>query len=1053
VALIDANEFPKISDTVLFELPTSNEDGAFLVNPYKVDNVKIFYVQRSFTSHNLQQFDKKVYDTEQEEAAVAAEILAAETPTVENIKSAVDLRTESESNSITSPFYFDEAKPIAIFGNPKFPAWLSTDLDNVQIENVPLDADGNAQSGRFKLEWQPIGQREGDYFICWTWSMLPAGTTLSRNFHFNLSGDTQLTTSIPSHFTVPEKYDDLLERYTPEMYKISLSPGDLSVQTIDNLNKSIAKGFSFVEDFANQLVDLQDANSTHESLLPLLSNLFNLKLKTTDPTLWRRQIKNAIRLFKKKGTMGGLEEALKQAGVTLTKLTHLWQIISKYTWEESFVVDGPPLTEGFELEKVALAVDQDNFGLWLRYEGLEEYVELTSDYVVFDTVGGVTTMTWVGDTLSTGAISLDYGDILRVRYKYIEVPNPTQQTIEDYTIALPLMDQRDETDQKYPPKNWNVHVIEEDDPLFDVLIPVRHPYHDLLVWGQIRTEFPYSENVYNMEEYNGSIRDSLNPCDIDREFVDPCAACRSSMYNIVLEIENLSNDKLIEAQDVLREFSPFHALLHSLTFVGGVNEFIQPPVETIEMLVLYKGTESVVAGEAQMYFNRAIKRGKTTAAILRDELATSEVAVATTTGIAWNKFLTVFAPDLRFDEIGLDGDGTTILENLTDTVETTLSSPDGHTAIVGDTLEPLDEAAFTFRVSNPVLDGTLCDIFQDDIKKLSDVAQNYGLLGVQTDFDVEHGDATAPWKAYIPAYDATPYTIQNLLPDGSLILNDPSGTLPTINTTGLTYTIRTNLDVDVVTTSTGALGVTRRGRVQALSATVLDIDAIIDIEDHYFIDSTTQYKIVGFVKNTNDEFYISSYALGDKAGENLKVYKRLADNQIGYYSYRGLRLTKSGEDYETDLLISNGGNPPTEDNVLENNRFKENFLVKIDDDYFSIAEIDGNDPNGSTTIVLNGPENYWRTWTKGGTSVSFTIYRYVKEATTIAGQQFDFPERDFDFIDRRGTELVTNTVETAITMMATSLPNGNEVNEYVYQEEAVSYSIEWADGTEEQGEI
>jgi hypothetical protein len=179
----------------------------------------------------------------------------------------------------------------------------------------------------------------------------------------------------------------------------------------------------------------------------------------------------------------------------------------------------------------------------------------------------------------------------------------------------------------------------------------------------------------------------------------------------------------------------------------------------------------------------------------------------------------------------------------------------------------------------------------------------------------------------------------------------------------------------------------------------------------------------------------------------------LADNQIGYYSYRGLRLTKSGEDYETDLLISNGGNPPTEDNVLENNRFKENFLVKIDDDYFSIAEIDGNDPNGSTTIVLNGPENYWRTWTKGGTSVSFTIYRYVKEATTIAGQQFDFPERDFDFIDRRGTELVTNTVETAITMMATSLPNGNEVNEYVYQEEAVSYSIEWADGTEEQGEI
>ena len=1053
MALVNANKFPKISDTVLFELGTPDEDGAFLANPYKVDDVKIFYVERSFASGNLQQFDKNILDAEAEEAAIEAEVLAAEVPTVENINAAVRLRGEANSTGVTSPFYFNEAKPIGIFGNPKFPAWLSTDLDNVIIENVPLDADLATQYGRFKLEWEPKGQREGDYFVCWTWTMLPAGDPLSAHFHFNLGGDTQLTTSIPTHFTVPEKYDTILERYTPEIYKVPMCDGDRTPDTIDNLNKSIGDGFIFVEDFVNQLVDLQDANSTHESLLPLLSNLFNLKLKTTDPTLWRRQIKQAIKLFKKKGTFDGLKEALDQTGIKLTKLTKLWQVTSPYTYQESFVVDGPPLTENFELAKVALPIDTDNFSLQIKYVCTDVWVDLTSDYIEFNTTGGVTTMTWVGDTLSTGAISLDYNDILVVRYQYAEVPNPTQQTIEDYIQALPLMDQRDETLQKYPPKNWNVHVIEEDDPLFDVLIPVRHPYHDLLVWGQIRTEFPYSENVYNMEEYNGSIRDSLNPCDIDREFVDPCTACQSSMYNIVLEIENLSNDKLIEAQDVLREFSPFHALLHSLTFVGGVNEFVQPPVETIEMLVLYKGTESVVAGEAQMYFNRAIKRGKTTAAILRDELATSEVAVATTTGIAWNKFLTVFAPDLRFDEIGLDGDGTTILENLTDTVETTLSSPDGHTAIVADTLEPLDEAAFTFRVSNPVLDGTLCDIFQDDIKKLSDTAQNYGLLGVKTDFDVEHGDAAAPWKAYIPAYDATPYTIQNLLPDGSLILNDPSGTLPTINTTGITYTIRTNLDVDVVTTSTGALGVTRRGRVQALSATVLDIDAVIDIEDHYFIDSTTQYKIIGFVKSTNDEFYISSYALGDKAGENLKVYKRLADNQIGYYSYRGLRLTKSGEDYETDLLISNGGNPPTEDNVLENNRFKENFLVKIGDDYFSIAEIDGNDPNGSTTIVLNGPENYWRTWTKGGTSVSFTIYRYVKEATTIAGQQFDFPEQDFDFIDRRGKELVTNTVETAITMMATSLPNGNEVNEYVYQEEAVSYSIEWADGTEEQGEI
>ncbi len=1050
MAIVKAQNFPTISDTVLFELATPNEDGAFLINPYKVDNVKIFYVERSFASGNLKQFDKTVYDKTALAAAEEAEIEAAENPTVENINAALKLRAEADSTSITSPFYYNEAKAIAVFGSPDFPAWLSTDTDNAFIENVPEDEDGNTQYGRFKLEWQPTGHREGDYFICWTWTMLPAGDSLSSHFHFSLGGDTQITTSIPTHFTPDEKYETLLERYTPEMYKLNMCEGDRSVTTIDRLNKSVASSFKVLEDLANQIVDIQDSNSTHEALLPLLSNLFNLKLKTTDPTLWRRQIKNAVSLFKKKGTLAGLQEAFDQAGITLTKLTKLWQVIPPYTWQESFVVDGPPLTESFELEKVALPVDQDNFSLHIRYHDTEDYVELTSDYVEFSTAGGVTTMTWVGDTLSVNPITLEYNDIIRVRYKYADVPNSTQQTIEDYIIGLPLMDQRDETTQVYPPKNWNVHVIEEDDPLFDVLIPVRHPYHDYLVWGKIRTEFPYSENVYNMEEYNGSIRNSLNPCDIDREFVDPCKACQSSMYNVVLEIENLSNDKLVEAQDILKEFSPFHALLHSLTFVGGVNEFVQPPIEEVEILVLYKGTEAVIAGEAQMYFNRAMKRGKTTKAVLRNELATSEVAVTETTGTAWNKELTVFCPDLLFDQIGLDGDGTTILENLSDSTETTLSSPYRHTAVIASATEPLDTSAFTFRISNPVLTGTLCDIHQDDIKRLGDDDQNFGLLGVKTDFDVEHGDATAPWKILIPAYSATPYTIQHLLPNGTLILNDPSATLPTSNVSGITYTIKTNSDVEVVTSTTGSLTVTRRGRVEALSASVLDIDESVKI-GNYFVNGGTQYEITGFVKDTNDQFYIDNYSDGDMAGENLKVYQRLADNQIGYYSHRGLRLTKSGVDYETSLSISNGSNPPGEDNVLENNRFKENFLVVIDDEYYSIASIDGS--SGDTVMVLNGPDHYWQTLGAGGTSVDFTIYRYVKEAATIEGQQFDQPDHDFNFIDRRGKELVSNEIETAVTMMAASIPNGSEITEYISQEESVTYSIEYADGSSEQGEL
>jgi len=34
-----------------------------------------------------------------------------------------------------------------------------------------------------------------------------------------------------------------------------------------------------------------------------------------------------------------------------------------------------------------------------------------------------------------------------------------------------------------------------------------------------------------------------------------------------------------------------------------------------------------------------------------------------------------------------------------------------------------------------------------------------------------------------------------------------------------------------------------------------------------------------------------------------------------------------------------------------------------------------------------------------------------------------------------------------------SLPEGNEINEFVHQNESISFSIEYADGTSEQGEI
>ena len=224
-------------------------------------------------------------------------------------------------------------------------------------------------------------------------------------------------------------------------------------------------------------------------------------------------------------------------------------------------------SDEFALNKlVILPIDTDNIELF--YKIGQNWTELQSptDYLSFANVDGETTATWTGDQLSVGAIDIFNVDAIRIVYQTVEVPDVNEQSLENYIRTLPLMDQRNEDDQEFPPKNWNLRLIEEDDPLFDILVPVRHPFaHDTL-WGYVRTEFPYSENVYNMDEYNGSIRPSKNPCDIDQDWIDTCGQCQSSKYNVDLEIENLSNDRIIEAQKILEEFTPFHSVLHSINF-------------------------------------------------------------------------------------------------------------------------------------------------------------------------------------------------------------------------------------------------------------------------------------------------------------------------------------------------------------------------------------------------------------------------------------------------------------------------------------------------------
>lgn len=1050
------DENPTIADDVLFEFETPDADGCLLANPYRIDTVIIYYIERNFTGGNFGRLINEIPDTDlQADLALALEV-ACDDPTEDNLANVTFIRNELELNTNREVTFFSEAKVVKQNGNSTIPAWLSTgDEEDFEVELVSEDADGFTQFGHFQLLWSPLGMRAGNYIIQWTWTPFASSPDdkISNYISFSLGGATQLTTSIPTHFTDPEKYSTLLERYKAEMFKMTLSDVDLSPWVLLGMDNSVADGFKLIEDLANQTVDLIDANAVSENFLPVLGDMFSLQLRSEDPTLWRRQIKRAIPLFKQKGTLKGLNSALSQANIILKKLTIFWQVISSYTFQEHFDITKDYETE-FNLTRTALVPVDSNFEMYYRAENSETWTELVvANHGTFT----ASTMTWIGTTAPTPLALMD-GDSIRVVYKIKEIPNASEQTLETYIRSLQLSDQRDERDQLYPPKNWNVRLIEEDDALFDNIIEERNPYFDSLVYGDIRTEFPYSENIYNMEEYNGSKRESKNPCDIDKEFLDPCTGGISSKFSVDIEIENMSNERVLEAQEIIQEFKPFHAVLHSINLLGSLNEFIEPPVEQITTLIQIDRTDVTLVDPVQTIFNRSMKPS-TYESILRNTLATSTTVASGVVGTGNNSDIVLFAPDVLINAFtpDLDDDTLTRLRVLAPSANAgtySIDNPTEHNATISGALPPeaplLNTSSFTFRLSNEILRQTAAvTIIQSDVFSFSDSSVDFVALGVQSEHDVTEGFATNPYTIDIPAYGGGPYNIEQILPDGSLIL-ETDGTLPTVNTTGIVYTLLDG-DGDVVISSiSGVLAVKRRAivtlrdnigdviliRGNAVTATTIDdIRNYVSI-GNYAIYSGNEYFISGFIENETLSFYIDEYSDGSVSGVTVIVEDRVIENETGYFNYKGLTLT-TVIDYEVTLDIQNGTNPPAI--PVDEDVFKENFLILIGSNYYGISEIDG------VTITLSGqPQN----WPTGGTPVTFSILQFEKNEVSIAQRIYPpQPGYDFESIDRRGQEIIEYEIETATPLAMLGVPAAlnTPAKDHTIQQESINFTVEWAD--------
>lgn len=452
---IDQN--PTIADEILFDLYTTDSDGE-LVNPYEVNQVIIYFVERNYTSSNLEEY------------------------------------TEEIQGYITTSYYKD-ATPVQVFGTDDMPAWLSSDTTNAFLTKIDYDSSGNVEIGHFQLFWNPELVREGDYFLCYTWTPIANGDSISSMFRFYLG-----SAPVPNvRKTNSDKYHIMLDRYTPEMFKQYLSGADISPEVIQKTNLAVGDGFTELENLSNQLIDLLDANIVQEAFLPYLANLFHWKLRSDDVTLWRRQVRSAINLYKKKGTLEGLREVLSASGIELNKVTYYWQVVSKSTWQEAFIVED---TDVFCLSKVALEVDDYNFAVWHRASDSTEYTSVPLGSVYFDTSSSTNSNcenNVVERTCVTVDIDLSPGDVVKILYKIAE---PEDQQIETYIQSLDLADQRDELTVTYPVKNWNVRLIADDDAMFNAVIPIEHPFAYPVVYGMVRSEFPYSEKIYNLDEYN-----------------------------------------------------------------------------------------------------------------------------------------------------------------------------------------------------------------------------------------------------------------------------------------------------------------------------------------------------------------------------------------------------------------------------------------------------------------------------------------------------------------------------------------------------------------------
>lgn len=567
---------PSVNNIIVFDLNTENDNG-LIVDPFSVDKITVFYLERG-SGKNSRSVEKKFNNPSLQEQYDKHRELTTIEPSVENIKILKELKSNLEKTAFTTQIYYKEAQ--FAMSTPS-PIWTADGKVRMLVNYV--NEKKQLLPGRFYFAWHPKGMREGTYIVRWEWKLEKDGAIRAAEKVFTISADTEELKTNNLTLAPEEKYDFLLKKYIPTMYYVKTKPNDLTPYVMEKLNKSVAQGFKEIENIAIKLFTLLDPDTIKTNFLPLLANTFGLTLRSDDPDAWRNQIRYASKLYKKKGTYEGLKQALDKSGIRLLKLTNLWQVVSQHKWTDGLFVDKDINLDTQILGYLTKKPINDELEIEIRSSENKNYTKLPKGIISLQEVQAPETRTaviWEGGN-TTPQIPLLKGDVLRIRYTYRNIP-AKDMSIEKYIESLPLSDQRNETEIRYPLKNWNIRLIDEDDPLFSLLVTERNAFYAPVVFGKIRTTFLYSEKVFNMDTFNGSLFNSNNPCDLDKDFVDTCHGGRSSKFNVYLEFDGVSDEKIKEAKEIIIDYSPFHAMLNKIIISSKVSDYILPPIESIK---------------------------------------------------------------------------------------------------------------------------------------------------------------------------------------------------------------------------------------------------------------------------------------------------------------------------------------------------------------------------------------------------------------------------------------------------------------------------------------